>query len=893
MPSREDQRPNPDELLERLRAENTRAARGHLKVFFGSSAGVGKTYAMLLAARAHQQAGTGVLVGYVETHGRKETEAVLEGLPVLPRRIVAYKGANLPEFDLDAALSRKPGLLLVDELAHTNAPGSRHAKRWQDVLELIESGIDVYTTLNVQHLESLNDVVAQVTGVLVRETLPDSVLEQADEIELIDLPADELLKRLADGKVYIADQAQRAAQGFFRPGNLIALREMALRRTADRVDAQMRDYRRSHSIQSTWPVSERLLVCVGPSPFSSQLVRATARLAVRLEAEWIAVFVEMPGHAEQPEQVRGRVLAALRLAEQLGGKTATISGFNPAAALLQYARASNITTIVVGKPREALWRRALRNSLVDDLMRDSGDIEIFAIKGEGDSSKAAAPGVTLAQLGPPSVSDHLMAAGVVALCTLVSLIFRDLLEPVNLAMFYLLGVVIVAMRARLRRTALFASVLGVAAFDFFCVPPYNTFAVSDYQYVVTFVGMLIVGLIIGNLTVKVRAQMASAVDRDTRTQALYRFTRELAGESHPFEIARRATTLAAAALQCPIMICLPEEGRVSFKRRTTDQPLVPTSEEAIAQWAFDHDQRAGKGTGTLSGASALYVPLKGSREMLGVMVVIPRDEEMTSSPERLNQLEMFASQTALAIERVGTAAAVRESEVRMRTEEMRSSLLSAVSHDLRTPLASITGAATSLIDHAGTFSEETRKELLESISDEAERLGRLVNNLLEMTRLDAGTIDIHRDWHSVEEIAGSTLNRLAKVLSEHPVKTSIPDSLPLVRVDDVLIEQVFANLLENAAKYTPAGTEIEVAALAEGDTVAVEVRDNGPGFQDREVSRVFEKFYRGKTDGARGVGLGLAISQAIVHAHGGKIEAANRPGGGAMIRFTLPGGGRE
>lgn len=863
-----DQRPDPDELLARVQAETAKETRGRLKVFFGSSAGVGKTYSMLQSAHAQRQAGVDVVVGYIETHGRAETEAQLQGLEILPRKLVNHKGAQLPEFDLDAALLRRPALLLIDELAHTNAPGSRHAKRWQDVLECIESGINVFTTVNVQHLESLNDVVAQVTGVIVRETLPDSVLDQADEIELIDLPANELLQRLEEGKVYVPEQAHRAAQNFFRPGNLIALREMALRRTAERVDAQMRDYRQSHSIADTWHVSQRLLVCVGPSPFAAQLVRATARLAATLNAEWSAAFVE----SSLSDAARTRVNAALRLAEQLGGQTITLTGTSISEAVLHYARSTNVTTIVTGKPTESLWRRLLQPSLVDDLMHHSGDIEIHSLRPQAEPQ----PSAQIPAPEPSRARESLAALAIVALATTVAIVLRSRLAPANLAMIHLLGVVAVAMFAR-RRTAFLASIGSVAAFDFFCVPPYLTFAVSDYQYIVTFGAMLTVALTISGLTVKLREQAARAIDREIHTKALYRFTRELATESETFELARRAAQLIHETFQCPAMIVLPDDGHISFRRRTSEQPIAPAAEESIAQWAFDHNQPAGRGTATLSGAAALYLPLQSA----AVLVAIP-------APEQQDQLELFAYQTALALQRVNAANAAREAELRVKTEEMRSGLLSAVSHDLRTPLASITGAATSLLGQGDKFTAETRRELIESIADEADRLGRLVNNLLEMTRLENGTVQVSRDWHSVEEIVGATLNRLAKILAKHPITTNLPDGLPLIHVDEVLIGQVLANLLENAAKYTAAGTPIEIVATAKVNRVEIEVNDQGPGFTPDDVPRVFEKFYRGRADGSRGVGLGLAIAHAVVSAHGGTMEASNRPNGGAQIRFNLP-----
>ncbi len=877
-------RPNPDELLERVAAEDRKQKRGRLKVFFGSSPGVGKTFAMLEAARRQREAGLEVLVGLVETHRRAETNALLDGLDILPRRQITHRGITLDEFDLDGALARRPDLLLVDELAHTNAPGSRHVKRWQDVLELVEAGINVYTTLNVQHLDSLNDIVAQVTGVTVRETLPDSVLDQADEIELVDLPVEELLQRLEEGKVYIPDQAQRARQSFFRAGNLNALREMALRRTADRVDAQMRSYRANHSIESTWPVMERLLVCIGPSPFSAKLIRAAKRMADRLHAEWIVAFVETPAYANLPDERRTSLLASLRLAEQLGAKTVNLVGPRVAPALLQYARSKNVSKIVIGKQAGPLWRRLWRGSVLDDLIELSGEVEIYAISGEpGAPEPAGAPAESI----NPSWQDWAWATAAVALSSAVALLLRPWLAPTNLAMLFLLGIVTVAMRSR-RRVAFYAAFLSVAAFDFFCVPPYLTFSVTDYEYVVTFLVMLAVGLIISGLTVRIRQQAEHAVEREAQTQALYQLTRELAGETRQFDVARLAGNITREIFGGQVVIFLPgEDGKISFRRRTTDHLPVPLSEEGIAQWVFDHAQKAGKGLDTLPGATAIYLPLGQPRKVFGVMAVLPA---RANTPERLHLLDVFASQTTLALERAAAAAAAADTAVKMESEQMRNSLLSAVSHDLRTPLASITGAATSLLTRGEHFDAATRLGLLESIAEEATRLGRLVNNLLEMTKLDAGA-EVKREWHPLEEIVGAALTRLEPILAGREVTTSLPLDLPMLSVDDVLLEQVLINLLENAVKYTPAGTPIEIAALRDGEQVSVEVRDRGPGLPPGQENRIFEKFFRGSEQSGRGAGLGLAICRAIVNGHGGRIEALQRSGGGAVIRVHLPIGG--
>ena len=881
-----ERRPDPDELLARVKQAETRQRRGKLKIFFGAAAGVGKTYAMLEHARDQREQGVDVVVGWVDTHRRAETEALVHGLEILPRRIVDYRGAHLEEFDLDAALARRPALILVDELAHTNAPGSRHAKRWQDVLELLDAGINVYSAMNVQHVESLNDVVAKITGVIVRETVPDSIFDHTDEVELIDLPPDDLLQRLRDGKIYIPDQAREASENFFRKGNLIALRELALRVTAQHVDAEMRHYMRDHAIRQTWPVRERLLVCIGPSPSSVRLLRAAKRMAEGLEAEWIVAYVETPSQVRLPDEARDRVARTMRLAEELGAEVHTLSGARMSDELLAFARARNVSKIVVGKPQRALWKRIAIGSIVDALVQGSGEIDVYVISGDPDDSRPPAPPPWRR---PTEWAPYGYAVGGVTVSTAIASAMFGHFTPANLIMVYLLGVVVVATRAG-RGPSLLASVLSVAAFDFFFVPPYLTFAVSDTQYMITFAVMLFVGLVTSNLAARIRAQAASAREREQRIAALYAMSRELASTRGARELLRVAVRHITEVFDVSIAVLLPDaSGRLAPGDGSGDDTALDLSETAVAQWVFEHGQVAGQGTDTLPGAAGLYLPLLGSRGAVGVLGVRSSDLRPLHAPERLHQLETFAGQTALAIERAHLAEEAERARVHAETERLRNSLLSSVSHDLRTPLASITGAASTLLDNGERLDAATRRDLLEALHEEADRLNRLVQNLLEMTRLEAGALVPRTGWHSVEEVVGAALGRFARPLAQRPVTARIPADLPLVAMDDVLIEQVLINLIDNAIKYTPPGTPLEVGAEDAGNEVIIEVGDRGPGLPPGEERRIFEKFHRSeRPPSERGAGLGLAICEGIVRAHAGRIWAENRPGGGVAIRFSLP-----
>jgi two-component system sensor histidine kinase KdpD len=900
------ERPDPDQLLAEVKAAAARAQRGRLKVFFGASAGVGKTFAMLAAAQALRRAGTDVVVGLLETHGRAETAAMLEDLEQLLPLLLDVQGVQVKEFNLDGALKRRPTLLLVDELAHTNAPGARHPKRWQDVDELLAAGIDVYTTLNVQHIESLNDVIGQITGVRVSETLPDTFFETADEVELIDLSPDELLKRLREGKVYIPQQIERALDNFFKKGNLIALREMALRQTAHRVDAQMREYREEKAIAPIWAAGERIVVAIGPDVRGERLVRSAKRLADALDAEWHAVYVETPALLRLPQAERNRILGYLRLAEQLGAKTAVLSGASIGDELVSYVRANNTSKLIMGLPHHRGLARRLRGSVVDSIAARLGGIELQLV---GDVDRHLHGGTaafadqlirTKAYLGIDDTKvasrkrrwPHYAAAVVVsAVATALAWLLFGRFAPTNLVMVYLVGVLLVAYRFG-RGPAIVASLLSVALFDFLFVAPYYSFAVSDTQYLLTFVVMLLVGLTISNLTAGIRLQARVAQHRQARTEALYTMTRELSRASDLDEVVTNAVQHVARVFEAQAVVLTPNAaGTVGYPRAPGIYGSYHGADLGVARWVFANRVAAGLGTHTLPGADALYVPLAAAHKIVGVLAVLPSWPDRLLIPEQRHLVETFAGQIAVAIERVQLAAEAAEFARKAETEGMRNSLLNAISHDLRTPLAVLVGASSSLVDDGARLSDAAKVELATTIHDESRRMSTLVRNLLDMARLESGAVELAKQWTSLEEIVGSVLARVAPLLQDHPVTVVLPPELPLISVDPVLLEQVFVNLLENAAKYTPADTSIEISAQRLPGRIAVEIADGGPGIPAGEEAKLFDKFYRLQREAAQsGVGLGLAICKAIITAHGGRISATNRAQGGAVFRFELPAG---
>jgi two-component system sensor histidine kinase KdpD len=940
-------RPDPDELLDKLQREEEKRQRGRLKIFFGASAGAGKTFAMLQAARRRRDEGVDVVVGIAETHGRQETAALLDGLEVLPRARIEYRARPLAEFDLDAALARKPQLMLIDELAHTNVPGTRHLKRWQDVQEVLDAGIDVYTTVNVQHLESLNDVVGQITQIRVWETVPDRVFDFADEVTLVDLPAEELLDRMREGKVYLPQQAEQAVRNFFRKGNLIALRELALRRTADRVDAQMREYRADQSIDRIWQARDRLIACIGPGADSAALVRAAARLAASLRADWLAVYVETPALQRLPDAERKRTLDALKLAAELGAETVTLDGEDAARTVVAYARMRNVSKLVAGAapigswrgPVARGWRRLTGQSVRERLTAIAGDLDVTLIGtstgrphnvsragrgGQGSDANMGSSSSSANGTGGAGLSKRLFGFGAakggerrsgpraywgaVAIGACVTAIASALLgrlDLTNLAMLYLLGVVFAAARLG-RGPAVLLSFLSVAAFDFFFVPPRLSFSVTDTQYLLTFAGIFLTALVISHLTSTLRRQARIATLRERRTSAMYAMTRELGAALTAAQIIEIGTRHVGDIFQARVAILLPD-GADRLRQKVgqidpTATQSAPSLDLDIAQWVYDQQKPAGRGTDTLPATDALYLPLKAPMRTRGVLALAAAHAEELLVPEQQRMLDTFAAQIALAIERVHYVEIAQDALVSMESERLRNSLLSAISHDLRTPLTAIVGFASMLAEQDGVVPPHTSGELVEAIHEEALRMTGLVTNLLDMARLQAGGVKLNRQWSMLEEAIGAALRSCRRTLAARPLRIHVPPELPLLRFDAVLMERLFANLLENAAKYTPAGTPLTIGAHVEEDgarrVVKVTLDDEGPGLPAGMETRIFEKFARGEKESAKpGIGLGLAICQAIVNAHGGTIGAENRrggsdgsggAGGGARFWFSLP-----
>ena len=887
----QDQRPSPEALLEAARREEGRA--GKLKIFVGAAPGVGKTYEMLQEARACAKSGIDVVVGAVETHGRKETETLVEGLEIIPRRRLEYKGRALEEMDLDALLARRPKLALVDELAHTNVPGSRHPKRYLDVEELLSNGIDVFTTLNIQHIESLNDVVAQITHIRVRETVPDSILDRADNIELVDITPDDLIQRLKEGKVYVPREAERALEHYFSPGNLTALRELALRRTAEQVDEQLLTHMQAHAIAGPWAAGERIVVCVSEDPRASDLVRYTKRLADRLHAHWTALWVEGPRALQQSEAERDRIADTLRLAERLGGEAITIPGSRRIAEeVLNFAHANNVTHIIIGKSSRAPWFELLHGSVVHELVRHAGNISVHVIAGDATAGEPIPKKTVGTAPASPTfeIRPYIVALAAVTIALGVSRSIQPYFGIENVDLVFLVAVVVIAVRYGLL-PSLAASLAASLCYNFFFLPPLYTFTIADPKNLAAFVFFILVALLISNLAARVRAQALTARGRSQTTEQLYAFSRKLAGGGTLDDVLWATAFQAASMLKVRVVLLLPEEGFIAVKAGYPPEDMLDDADLAAATWAWEHDRPAGRGSDTLPGAKRLFLPMRTGRGAIGVVGIDSDKPGPLLTPDRRRLLDALIDQAALAIERVHLVEDLDRAKLTVETDRLRSALLTSISHDLKTPLAAILGAAGAMRDLASALDDKAKADLLGTIVDESERLNRFIANLLDMTKLESGAIKPNTALHDLGEIVATALQRASKILAQHRVELDMAADLPMVEVDAILFEQVLFNLLDNAAKYAQAGTIVRIRCTRDQDRLRLDILDEGTGIPADELKLIFDKFHRApKGDQVRaGTGLGLAISRGFVEAMGGTIISANRQDGqGAVFTITLP-----
>lgn len=878
---RDDGRRDPEKLLQRVQEQERQEKRGKLKIYLGAAPGVGKTHTMLIDAAEKLSQGTDIVVGVAESHGRTEINSLLQKFEILPRLSIDYRGTKIEEFDIDGALKRKPGLILIDEMAHTNAPNLRHAKRWQDIKELLDRGIDVYTTLNVQHVDSLNDVVGQIIHAKVKETVPDFMIEMAETIELIDLPPEDLLKRLKEGKVYFPKQAQLATEHFFQKGNLIALREIALRLTAERVGAQVLLYRQGRGISYIWPTKEKLLVCVGTGQESQKVIRATSRLASNLQTDWLAVHVELPHYSEQQ---RNTAIQSLRLAEQLGAETAVLTGFDVVKEVIDFARSQNVTTIVIWKRMRSRLKTLMFRSLADDLVRRSGEIDVYIVAGE--AVKAPAEKIPTEQHKIPW-KVYLISIGMVALVTALNITFFQYLHAGSIIMVYLLGVTGIALFGETGPSIL-ASILSVASYDLFFVKPFYKHGIFDIQVIFNLLVMLLVTQVISHLTISIRRQAVMARTNERHTAALHTLSKQLASTRGVDKLLEIASHYIGDIFDAEIMFFLPDNGRLEVRSRYKTEEVLNAKELSVAQWVYELGQVAGRGTDTLPFSDSIYVPLLASQGAIGVIRVHMVKENQLMTPAQLRLLEAFAHQIALTLEVDRLQEEARKSQLQFATDNVRRALLQSVSHDLRTPLVAVMGAATTL-EVSEKLGPKKIKKLGKEIYTETEHVNRLINNLLQMTYLEAESITLQTEMHSMPDFVNQLIEELKIKLGARVVHIHISNDLPKVPFDSTLMQEVFNNLIDNAIKFTPAESPIDISAHVEKDEMIVSVQDSGPGIMADEVNLLFEKFYRGRMlNTERGLGLGLAICQGIIKAHGGRIWAENRKEGGALFSFSIP-----
>ncbi|MFT8348669.1 ATP-binding protein [Clostridium saccharoperbutylacetonicum] len=890
-------RPNPEYLLNQIKKEeNEYSKKGKLKIFFGYAAGVGKSYAMLMEAHDMKKAGKDVVIGYIEPHARPETMALVNGIEEIDVKVINYKGISLKEFDLDKAIARKPQIILVDELAHTNASTERHRKRWQDIEELLEAGIDVYTTLNVQHIESLNDIVESITHIAVRETIPDKVFDEADKVELIDIEPTELLNRFSGGKVYNKEQTQKAFDNFFTKNNLFALREIALRRTADRVNYEVESVRLAKGQVTVMPTSDVVLACISPSPSSLRVIRTATRMAEAHHSKWIALYVETAKSQNLSKEDRERLNSHFSLVEQLGGEVVTAYGDNTVEQIIQYAKFRNATKIIIGKnhkkPNNLFHFYA--KDIVDKLMESNSYIDVYVIPNTASDKNKKYDIKNNRQKFRISSKEVLISILIVIITIIISLFIDHLgFSDANVMMLFILGVIIVNIKTRGYILGFVCSIISIFLFNYLFTEPRYSLEVYDKSYLATFPIMLIVTFTIGTLTNKIQREAISSSQRENRTRNLYRVSKKLLSATGTVDVVGIGIKYLSRLLEKTVICYLVQDNKLSTPfiytatRGEKDRTLLNKEEEAVAHWTFLNDKESGAGTNTFHGAKAYYMPLKSHGKILGVLGASCVNGSL--EPEQKYIFETVASQIYIALDREILVETQKKSSLEIEGERLRSNLLRSISHDLRSPLAGIKGSVSTIIETGEFLSEKTKGELLQSVYDDTEWLIRLVENLLSMTRFDGGGLKIKREMEIAEEVVYEAVQRTSKHFKEHKIKVTVPDEVIMAPMDGSLIEQVLLNLLDNAIKFTPKDSLIEIKVYEENNNIMFEVIDNGPGIAEDILPHIFDRFFTDGykiSDSRRGVGLGLAICKSIVEAHGGGICAYNE--NGAVFKFNIP-----
>lgn len=895
-----DVRPDPNILLSEAEKLENKKGKGKLKIFFGYAAGVGKTYTMLREAHDLKESGKDVVIGYIEPHLRPDTTSLLSGIEVIDVKQIKYKGVNLREFDLDRALERRPEIILVDELAHTNTKGQRYKKRWQDIEELLNKGIDVYTTLNVQHIESLNDMVASITNITVRETIPDKVFDDADKVELIDIEPEELLKRFSEGKIYSREQTKKAFRNFFTKNNLYALREIALRRTADRVSNEIESERLSKGQITVMPTSDQILACISSSPSSLRVIRTAARFAEAFHTKWVVLYVETMKFQSLKDSDKERLSSYVALAEQLGGEVATVYGDDLAEEIIEYAKFRNTTKIIIGKNNRVTSKilHFYARDVVDKIMNSNTYIDVYVVPSAEAENKKLKLNLKIAGKFSISFPDVIKAIIIMCISTFISKIFDVFhFADINMIMVYILGVIIVYMMTTGYIVGIMSSIISVLAFNYFFANPKYSFEFYDKSYFVTFLIMIIVALIIGTLTNKIQMEAKESSERENRTQTLYRISRKLLSANGIEDVVAEGIKYISRLLNRTVVCYIWENGKAlapfiyNNKEDKIDNNILNKEEQAAAQWTFINKKESGAGTNTFYGAKGYYMPIKGQKDVLGVIGVSCIKGKLL--PNHKFVFETVVSQMAIALEREKFSQNQEKSKIEIERERLRSTLLRSISHDLRSPLAGIKGSVSTILENSQHIPKDTENNLLKGVYDDTEWLIRLVENLLSMTRFDEGKMELRKNVEAAEEVVYEAVQRSSKQFKDYKIKVEVPDDFILVSMDASLIEQVLINLIDNAVKHSLKHSVIIVKVYEENKDVIFEVIDNGTGISKKILPNIFERFF---TDGSkisdsrRGVGLGLAICKAIVEAHGGKISAYNRKDKGAIFRFNIPEG---